>query len=116
MSWSIAQVKQRLSEVVRLAAEEPQPIYNRGRLVGAFIDASSYQAFEQWRREASQTTIATQFDRLRAELAATAATHEGTPPPDPLPTSPRADRENAFARMLEEESAPASPENRDATR
>jgi len=45
MGWSIAQAKQRLSEVVRLAAREPQPLYNRGRLVGALIDAESYQAF-----------------------------------------------------------------------
>lgn len=33
MAWGIAQAGQHLSEVVRLAAEEPQPICNRGRPV-----------------------------------------------------------------------------------
>ena len=115
MTWSIAQAKQRLSEVVRLAAEEPQPIYNRGRLVGALIDADSYRAFEQWRRDASRTTVAAQFDLLRAELAAAAAAQGTVPSPEPLPAAQRADRVNAFARMLEEESAPASPESLNAT-
>lgn len=114
MSWSIAQAKQHLSEVVRLAAEEPQPIYNRGRLVGALIDADTFRAFEQWRREASRTTVATQFDRLRDELAAAASAQETAPPAEPLPAPPRTDRENAFARMLEEESAPASGKGGDA--
>ena len=116
MNWSIAQAKQRLSEVVRLAAKEPQPIYNRGRLVGALIDADSYRAFEQWRREAAGPTVAAQSDRLRAELAAATVAPEAAPLPAPLPTPARADRENAFARMLQEESAPASPKNPDATR
>ena len=116
MTWSIAQAKQRLSEVVRLAAEEPQPIYNRGRLVAALIDADSYRAFEQWRRDASRTTVATQFDLLRAELAAAAAAQGTVPSPEPLPAAPRADRVNAFAQMLEEESAHASSESPNATR
>ena len=114
MAWSIAQAKQHLSEVVRLAAEEPQPIYNRGRLVGALIDADTFRAFEQWRREASRTTVATQFDRLRDALAAAASAQETAPPAEPLPAPPRTDRECAFARMLEEESAPASGKSGDA--
>jgi len=116
MAWNIAQAKQHLSEVVRLAAEEPQPIYNRGRLVGALIDADSFRAFEQWRRDASRATVAAQFDRLREELAAAASAQEIEPPAEPLPATPRTDRDNAFARMLQEESAPASTEDRDATR
>ena len=48
MSWNIAQAKQRFSEVVRQAAEEPQLIYNRDHLVAAVIDAEDFEAFKQW--------------------------------------------------------------------
>jgi len=100
MAWSIAQAKQRLSEVIRLAAREPQPLYNRGRLVGALIDAESYRAFERWRTESAHVTVAEQFEALRAELAARgeAATMDALPP-----APARADRPNAFVQMLEEE-------------
>jgi hypothetical protein len=113
MGWSIAQAKQRLSEVVRLAAREPQPLYNRGRLVGALIDAESYQAFERWRSGTSEATVARQFDVLRAQLAAQAPS--GTGPAEPLPAPARIDRPNAFARMLEEQQTPAGPGRDDAT-
>ena len=39
MSWSIAQAKQRFSELLRQAAEAPQLIFNRERMVAAVIDA-----------------------------------------------------------------------------
>jgi len=113
MGWSIAQAKQRLSEVVRLAAREPQPLYNRGRLVGALIDAESYQAFERWRSGTSEATVARQFDVLRAQLAAQAPS--GTGPAEPLPVPARIDRPNAFARMLDEQQTPAGPGRDDAT-
>jgi prevent-host-death family protein len=112
MGWSIAQAKQRLSEVVRLAAREPQPLYSRGRLVAALIDAESYQAFERWRSGSSESTVARQFDVLRAHLEAKAPS--GTGPSDPLPVPARLDRPNAFARMLEEERTPAGPDRDDA--
>jgi prevent-host-death family protein len=113
MTWSIARAKQHLSEVVRLAAKEPQRLYNRGRLVGALIDAESFRAFEQWRTESAQATVAEQFERIRAELAAQgeAGAIDGLPP-----APERADRPNPFVRMLEEETCPARTGSDDATR
>lgn len=108
--WSVAEAKQRLSEVLRLAAQEPQPIYNRGRLVAALVDAEAFAAFERWRRAASATTIGAQFEALRAALseagAGTASSGPGPGEP-PLPESPRTDRPNAFAAMLGEEFPPS---------
>lgn len=43
MAWGIAQARQNLSEVVRLAAEEPQPICNRGRLVLVTRNARDFE-------------------------------------------------------------------------
>jgi hypothetical protein len=37
VSWKIGQAKQRLSEVIRLAAKEPQVIQNRDRVVAVVI-------------------------------------------------------------------------------
>ncbi len=118
MTWSIAQAKQHLSEVVRLAANEPQPIYNRGRLVGALIDADTFRAFEQWRIETRRTTVAEQFEILRAELAAEADASRGAGPKagkgargapiDGLTVPARADRPNAFTGMLDVEASPDS--------
>ena len=50
MSWSIAKAKQQFSEVVRLCAEEPQPVFNRSRQVAVVVSTEDYTAFEAWRR------------------------------------------------------------------
>jgi PHD/YefM family antitoxin component YafN of YafNO toxin-antitoxin module len=42
MICNIAQVKQQLSEVVRLSAQEPQAIYNREKTVAMLISAADY--------------------------------------------------------------------------
>lgn len=55
MSWSIANAKQQFSEVVRLCAQEPQPVFNRSRQVAVVISAEDYAAFEAW-RTAQQTS------------------------------------------------------------
>jgi hypothetical protein len=50
MSWKIGQAKQRFSELVRRAAEEPQLVHNRDRLVAAVLgpeDAVAFLAFRQ---------------------------------------------------------------------
>lgn len=47
MPWNIAQAKQRFSEIVRRAAEGPQLIYNRKRLVAAVIDAELHQIMQE---------------------------------------------------------------------
>ncbi|MEN9313669.1 MAG: hypothetical protein RIS35_62 [Pseudomonadota bacterium] len=113
--WSVAEAKQRLSEVLRLAAREPQPIYNRGRLVAALVDAEAFAAFERWRRETGAVTVGAHFEALRAALDAEGKLGRiapGTDAEDPVSATPRADRPNAFATMLEEEfpaPAPAHP-------
>jgi prevent-host-death family protein len=49
MRWKLAEAKQRLSEVVRMAAEEPQVILNRDRPVAAVIPAEGLEDYLQWR-------------------------------------------------------------------
>jgi hypothetical protein len=114
MEWSIAKAKQRLSEVVRLAAREPQPLYNRGRLVGALIDAETYAAFERWRHGAAATTVADEFEALRSQLAAQAP--QAAEVEAPIAGAPRSDRPNAFAGMLDDELGASSPAPDDAAR
>lgn len=94
MSWNIAQAKQKFSEVVRLTAEEPQVIYNRGRVVAAVIDAKTLEAIEACRRQARTPTLAEEL----AELRRIAAEEDYE-----LEIPPRGDRPNAFVQMLEEE-------------
>ena len=94
MSWNIAQAKQRFSEVVRQAAEEPQLIYNRDHLVAAVIDAEDFEAFKQWRERTRQRTLADEFAELRQILR-----EENYQ----LEIPPRVDRPNAFVERLEEE-------------
>ncbi|THF66274.1 type II toxin-antitoxin system Phd/YefM family antitoxin [Pseudothauera nasutitermitis] len=98
MSWNVAQAKQHLSEVLRLAAEEPQVIYNRSRPVAAVIPAQDLEAFQAWKtgQQAPQRTLVEEFAILRA-LA------EGDD--DPIPETDRfaTMRPNAFEEMLDEE-------------
>jgi prevent-host-death family protein len=94
MSWNIAQAKQRFSELVKQAADGPQLIYNRDRLVAAVIDADTFTAFQQWRERDQQRTLADEFAELRQTLRE--ENYEVIIPP-------RGDRANAFADMLEGE-------------
>jgi prevent-host-death family protein len=49
MDWKIAEAKQRFSEVVRAAEDEPQRIYNRNELVAAVVSAAEIKEFLTWR-------------------------------------------------------------------
>jgi len=95
MAWNIAQAKQRFSEVVRLAAEAPQMIYNHERCVAAVIDAESFKAFDAWRKLSARKTLGEEFAELR-QIAAEEHYE--------LPALPRASvgRPNPFITMLEE--------------
>ena len=88
--WKIARAKQKLSEVLRRAASEPQQILNRDRVVAAVIDAESFRAFESW-RTAQRRPIAAAFAELRKICA-----EEGYS----LPVGPRRNRRNPLARVL----------------
>ena len=90
MNWSVADAKQRLSELIREAERSPQVIYSRNRPVAAVIAAQELPEYQAWKDSRSvQTSLAEEFDRLR-ELAAGES--------DPLPDAERhqAMRPNAF--------------------
>lgn len=101
MEWNIAQAKQQFSEVVRLAAQEPQAIYNRARPVAVVVSTEEFDAFQQWKATQSGNAVLESLARLRAELNAAGF--------DGLETEPRplANRPNAFEQMLDEEYGPA---------
>ena len=98
MNWNVAQAKQRLSEVIREAAHEPQVIYNRNQPVAAVIAAEELAEYQAW-KAANDTpprkTLAEEFAELRLILQ-----EEGR---DGLDIPPRTTRPNAFVQMLEEE-------------
>lgn len=65
MNWKIAEAKQRFSEVVKAAEEEPQLIFNRDRLVAAVVEPDAFQEFLNWRQETERRSIADAFDEAR---------------------------------------------------
>jgi hypothetical protein len=50
VSWKIGAAKQRFSEVVRRAANAPQPIHNREQLVATVIGPEDSRLFLEWRK------------------------------------------------------------------
>ena len=100
MNWNVAQAKQRLSEVIREAAHEPQLIVNRNRPVAAVISVEELAVYRAWKEEkvAQQAAPQTLFDAF-AELRKIME-EEGL---DGLEIPPRKDRPNAFVQMMEEE-------------
>lgn len=92
MNWNVAEAKQKLSEVLRAASEEPQRIYNRQKLVATVVDGETFEEFQRWKRRSEQRTIGEEF----AELRAIAAEEGGWE----LPTAAREDRPNPFAEAL----------------
>ena len=94
MPWSIAQAKQRLSELLRQVAEAPQLIYHRGRLVAAVIDAEQYRAFKEWSERTAGRTLADELAELSEIMR-----EEGYE----LMRPPRSTRPSGFLETLEEE-------------
>ena len=92
MEWKIGEAKERFSQLVRAAAEEPQLVVNRGRLVAAVIDAPTFYAFKAWQENQARTTLADVFATLR-ELCA----EEGYQ----FEPAPRRDRPNMFVDALD---------------
>lgn len=87
MNWKIGQAKQRFSEVVREAAEEPQWIYKRDRRVAAVVDAEGLEEFLRWKRGKERRSLADAFDELRKIRGDEA----------PIEAPPRKDRPNPLA-------------------
>ncbi len=75
MNWNIAQAKQQFSEVVRLAAHEPQAICNRDTPVAVMISAQEFGAFRQWKAAQTAPTFAHILSGMREQLVA--AGHDG---------------------------------------
>lgn len=94
MNWNVAEAKQKLSEVLRAASEEPQRIYNRQKLVAMIVDGETFEEFQRWKERSEQRTIGEEF----AELRAISAEEGGWE----LPTSVRKDRPNSFVEALED--------------
>ncbi|HEX9668349.1 MAG TPA: prevent-host-death protein [Thermoanaerobaculia bacterium] len=92
MNWKIGEAKQRFSEVVRAAEDEPQRIYHRERLVAAVVDAETLEDYLAWCEHRGRRTLADAFAELRDLLR---------DQPDGLTVPEREDRANAFAEVLD---------------
>ena len=87
MKWSVAEAKQRLSELLRTAAKEPQTILSRSRPVAVVVGAEAYEEFEAWQVSRRARTLAESFVELRSVA----------PSVDDVLTVPkRRNRRNAF--------------------
>jgi prevent-host-death family protein len=64
MDWKIAEAKQRFSEVVRAAADEPQRIYNRNELVAAVVGAAEIKDFLAWQEQQRKGSLADSIREL----------------------------------------------------
>lgn len=65
MHWKIAEAKQKFSELVKAAEEEPQWIYNREKLVAAIVPAQTLREFLGWRDQKERRTVGEAFKELR---------------------------------------------------
>ena len=103
MDWSIAQAKQQFSEVVRLAAKEPQAIYNRTTPVAMVVTTDDYVLFKEWKARQDGNPLSDSIARLRDALGAAGF--------DGVEIAPRAleGRPNSFDQMLDEDYAPTPP-------
>jgi prevent-host-death family protein len=94
MNWNIADAKQKFSELIRAAEDEPQWIYNRDKLVAAVIPAATLQEFLAWRNEQERPSLGEAFAELRRICEEEEYTFE-----NPL----RQERPDPFPDALDEE-------------
>ncbi len=94
MDWKIGEAKQRFSEVVRAAEEEPQRIYNRDRLVAAVVGPREIRDFLAWRERQRKGSLA---DSIR-ELSRICAEEDYILE---VPNREQAGRPNPFAEDLD---------------
>jgi prevent-host-death family protein len=69
MAWSVAEAKQKLSEVLRSAAREPQVIENRSRRVAVVVAPEAFEEFEAWRDRRNARSVGDAFSELRQVAA-----------------------------------------------
>jgi antitoxin (DNA-binding transcriptional repressor) of toxin-antitoxin stability system len=65
MNWNIAEAKQKFSELVRAAEDEPQWIYNRDKLVAGVVPPDTLQEFLDWKTRTRRPTIAEALGEVR---------------------------------------------------
>ena len=94
MNWQIATAKQKFSQVVRAASEEPQRVFNRSRLVAAVVDGPTFEAFLAWKQDQESRSVADDIAELRALFS---------DEDDRLEIPERIDRENAFLQLLDDD-------------
>jgi prevent-host-death family protein len=94
MDWKIAEAKQRFSEVVRAAEEEPQRIYNRDQLVAAVVGAAEIKEFLAWREQQHKGSLADSIRELSRICAEEGYTLE-------VPSRKPQGRPNPFAEDLD---------------
>lgn len=92
MRWSVAEAKQKFSEVLRATTDEPQLIFNRERMVAVLVDPGEYDAFRSWKDKQGQSIW-----EATAEIRRIAG-EEGWE----LEVPARTNRPNAFDEMLDE--------------
>ncbi|MDR0274566.1 MAG: type II toxin-antitoxin system Phd/YefM family antitoxin [Burkholderiaceae bacterium] len=88
MSWNIASAKQQFSEIVRLAAHEPQAICKRDKPVAVLISAGEFEGYQRLLAARRKPALQEQFAQIRAILTA-----EGS---DGIQIAPRGNRPNPF--------------------
>ena len=93
MKWTVAKARRHFSELLRQVAKEPRTILNRNRAVAAVVDAELFREFVDWYSKRHRRTLGDAFDELRSVCADEEYSLE-------LPR--RKDRENRFARVLDE--------------
>jgi prevent-host-death family protein len=93
MNWKIAEAKQKFSELVKAAEDEPQWIYNRDKLVAAVVPATTLKEFMGWHHQKQERTLGEAF----AELRRICEEEDFT-----LEIPPRQERPNPFPDALDE--------------
>ena len=66
MIWRVAEAKQRLSELLRSAAQEPQTIYSRSRPVAVVVAGEAFEEFRAWQAARRARTVGAAFAELRS--------------------------------------------------
>jgi len=71
MIWSVAEAKQRLSELLRSAEKEPQTIKHRSRPIAVVMALKVFEEFEAWRAQRKPRSVGEAFAELRSLAAET---------------------------------------------
>lgn len=69
MTWSVAAARQKFSQLLRSAAQEPQTIRSRSRLVAVVLAPDQFKEFEAWRADRQARSLGDAFAELRSLAA-----------------------------------------------